>query len=148
MSRIVLLWGVIAVQVVVCIEVVVFAGVVGIGVVLVEHGVGTIRGVVLLFCIHELTLGRQSSTAFGLGEGPTCRADQCAFGKDWGNTQMLMLQNRQCRWRHCLSSLAGADRLIGCCLEAWANHAHQPGTGQVVELVEDAMLAEADTSRD
>ena len=63
--------------------------------------------------------------------------------------QMPRLRNRQCRWRHCLSSLADGGRLIGCCSEAWANHAHQPGTGQVVELVEDAMsVAEAGTSQD
>lgn len=62
--------------------------------------------------------------------------------------QMLRLRNRQYRWRRCLSFLAGAGRLTGCCLEPWANHALQPGTGQVVELVEDAMsVAEADTSQ-
>lgn len=76
------------------------------------------------------------------------RADQCAFGKDLGSMQMLRSRNRQCRWRHCLSSLVGAGRLIGCCLEAWADRGHQLGTGQVVGLVEDAMFAEADTSRD
>ena len=63
--------------------------------------------------------------------------------------QMLRLRNRQCRWRHCLSSLAGVGRLIGCCLEAWVDHDLQPGTDQVVELVEDAIpVAEADTSQD
>ena len=62
--------------------------------------------------------------------------------------QMLKLRNQRCHWRHCLSFPAGAGRLIGCYLEAWTNHVHQPGIGQVVELVEDVTsVAEADTSQ-
>ena len=49
MCRVVLLPIVIAVQVM-CIEIVGVAGLVGIGIVLVKHGVRSVRGVVLLFC--------------------------------------------------------------------------------------------------
>lgn len=78
------------------------------------------------------------------------RADQYAFGKDWDSMQMLRLRNRRYRWRHCLSFLADAGHLIGCCWEPSANHHdHQTGTGLVVALVEDAMfVAEVDTSQD
>jgi hypothetical protein len=69
MGRVVLLRRVVAVQVVVGIDGVGITGVVGVRVVLVKHGVGPVRGVVLLFCTHELTLGRQSSTAIGEGGG-------------------------------------------------------------------------------
>jgi len=51
MCRIVLLRVVVAVQIM-CIEVVVIAGLVGIGVVLVEHGVRSVRGIVFLFCVR------------------------------------------------------------------------------------------------
>jgi hypothetical protein len=69
MGRVVLLRRVVSVQIVMGVDGVGIAGVVGIRVVLVEHGVGPVCGVVLLFCTHELTLGRQSSTAIGDGGG-------------------------------------------------------------------------------
>lgn len=66
---VVLLWWIVAVQIVVCVEVVVFACVILIHVVLVKHRVRSIRRIILLFCTHELTLGRQSSTSLGDGGG-------------------------------------------------------------------------------
>lgn len=54
---------------VVCVEIFGSAGMVVIGIRLIKHGVRGIRCVVLLFCTHELTLGRQSSTVDGEGGG-------------------------------------------------------------------------------